>query len=55
MRRAALQSNRQNAGAAETAAVPSDALRDLAGGGYADPNYVPPGTQPKKTTRHRVI
>jgi hypothetical protein len=36
-------------------APPSDALRDLAGGGYADPNYVPPGTQPKKTTRHRVI
>ena len=36
-------------------APPSDALGDLAGGGYADPNYVPPGTQPKKTTRHRVI
>jgi hypothetical protein len=29
-------------------APPSDALGDLAGGGYADPNYVPPGTQPKK-------
>ena len=31
------------------------ALSDLAGGGYADPNYVPPGMQSKKTTRHRVI
>jgi hypothetical protein len=36
-------------------APPSNALGDLAGGGYADPNYVPPGTQSKKTTRHRVI
>lgn len=33
----------------------SDALSNLAGGGYADPNYVPPGTDSKKTTRHRVI
>ena len=38
-----------------TVAPPSDALKNLAGDGYADPNYVPPGTQPKKTTRHRVI
>ena len=29
-------------------APPSNALSDLAGGGYADPNYVPPGTQSKK-------
>ena len=36
-------------------APPSDALSNLAGGGYADPNYVPPGTHSKKTTRHRVI
>ena len=36
-------------------APPSSALSNLAGGGYADPNYVPPGTQSKKTTRHRVI
>jgi hypothetical protein len=36
-------------------APPSNTLSDLAGGGYADPNYVPPGTQSKKTTRHRVI
>ena len=36
-------------------APPSDALRNLAGGGYADPNYVPPGTQSKKSTPHRVI
>ena len=36
-------------------APPSDALSNLAGGGYADPNYVPPGTQSKKSTRHRVI
>ena len=36
-------------------APPSDALRNLAGGGYADPNYVPPTTQSKKSTRHRVI
>ena len=27
---------------------PSDALSNLAGGGYADPNYVPPGTHSKK-------
>jgi hypothetical protein len=33
----------------------SDALSNLAGGGYADPNYVPPGTHSKKTTRHHVI
>jgi hypothetical protein len=38
-----------------TLAPPSDALSNLAGGGYADPNYVPPGTQSKKSTRHRVI
>ena len=36
-------------------APPSDALRNLAGGGYADPNYVPPGTHSKKSTPHRVI
>jgi len=36
-------------------APPSDALTKLAGGGYADPNYVPPGTHSKKTIRHRVI
>lgn len=36
-------------------APPSDALRNLAGGGYADPNYVPPTTQSKKSTRHHVI
>jgi hypothetical protein len=35
-------------------APPSDALRNLAGGGYADPNYVPPTTQSKKSTPHRV-
>jgi hypothetical protein len=33
----------------------SDALSNLAGGGYADPNYVPPKTQSKKSTRHRVM
>jgi hypothetical protein len=32
---------------------PGDALGDLAGGGYADPNYVQPGTHSGKTTRHR--
>jgi hypothetical protein len=36
-------------------APPSNALSDLAGGGYADPNYVPPETQSEKSTRHRVI
>jgi hypothetical protein len=36
-------------------APPSDGLKNLAGGGYADPNYVPPTTQSKKTTQHRVI
>jgi hypothetical protein len=36
-------------------APPSDALSNLAGGGYADPNYVPPATQSKKSTRHHVI
>jgi hypothetical protein len=29
-------------------APPSDALSNLASGGYADPNYVPPGTQKKR-------
>jgi len=38
----------------EAVAPPSDALRNLAGGGYADPNYVPPTTQSKKSTPHRV-
>lgn len=33
----------------------SGALSDLAGGGYADPNYVPPTAQSKKSTRHRAI
>jgi hypothetical protein len=33
----------------------NDALRNLAGGGYADPNYVPPTAQAKRSTRHRVI
>jgi hypothetical protein len=32
----------------------SDTLKNLAGGGYADPNYVPPGTHSEKTTRHCV-
>jgi hypothetical protein len=36
-------------------AAPSDALKNLAGGGYADPNYVPPAEKPKKSTRHRVV
>ena len=31
------------------------ALSDLAGGGYADPNYVPPGERSKKSARHRVV
>lgn len=34
---------------------PGDALRNLAGGGYADPNYVAPGTHSEKATRHRVV
>jgi hypothetical protein len=33
---------------------PDDALRNLAGGGYADPNYVPAGTQSQKSTPHRA-
>jgi hypothetical protein len=33
-------------------APPSDALSNLAGGGYADPNYVPPSAQSKK--RHGI-
>ena len=36
-------------------APPSDSLSNLAGGGYADPNYVPPAERSKKSTRHRVI
>ena len=36
-------------------APPSDALKNLAGGGYADPNYVPPTEKSKKSTRHRVV
>jgi hypothetical protein len=35
-------------------ASPGGTLSDLAGGGYADPNYVPSTTQSKKSTRHRV-
>ena len=37
------------------AALLSGTLSDLAGGGYADPNYVPPTTQSKKSTRPHVI
>jgi hypothetical protein len=33
---------------------PGDALRNLAGGGYANDNYVPPG-QRSKSVRNRVI
>jgi hypothetical protein len=36
-------------------APPSDALKNLAGGGYADPNYVPPAERSKKSTRHRAV
>jgi hypothetical protein len=36
-------------------APPGGTLSDLAGGGYADPNYVPPTAQSKKSTQHRVI
>jgi len=36
-------------------APPSDALSNLAGGGYADPNYVPPAERSKESTRHRVV
>ena len=36
-------------------ALPGGTLSDLAGGGDADPNYVPPTTKSKKSTRHRVI
>ena len=36
-------------------APPSNALSNLAGGGYADPNYVPPAERSKKSTRHRVV
>jgi hypothetical protein len=37
------------------APAPGDALGNLAGGGYADPNYVPPGTHSRRATRHRVM
>lgn len=33
---------------------PNDALSNLAGGGYADPNYVPPGVHSKKPSSHRA-
>jgi len=33
---------------------PSDALSNLAGGGYADPNYVPAGMHSQKPTPHRA-
>ena len=36
-------------------APPGGTLSDLAGGGDADPNYVPPGERSKKSTRHRVV
>jgi hypothetical protein len=35
-------------------APPGGTLSDLAGGGDADPNYVPPTTKSKKSTQHRV-
>ena len=34
-------------------APPSDALSNLAGDGYADPNYVPPGERSKKSSTKR--
>jgi hypothetical protein len=36
-------------------APPGGTLSDLAGGGNADPNYVPPTTKSKKSTQHRLI
>ena len=36
-------------------APPGGTLSNLAGGGNADPNYVPPTTKSKKSTRHRLI
>ena len=36
-------------------APPGGTLSDLAGGGDADPNYVPPTTKSKKSTQHRLI
>jgi hypothetical protein len=36
-------------------APPDGTLSDLAGGGDADPNYVPPTTKSKKSIQHRVI
>jgi len=36
-------------------APPGGTLSDLAGGGNADPNDVPPTTKSKKSTQHRVI
>jgi hypothetical protein len=35
-------------------APPDNALKNLAGGGYADPNYVSPAERSKSPTRHRV-
>jgi hypothetical protein len=35
-------------------APPEDALKNLAGGGYADPNYAPRGTHSVKAARHRA-
>jgi hypothetical protein len=40
----------------QRAATPQGgALSDLARGGYADRNYVPPGERSKKSTRHRIV
>jgi len=36
------------------AAPPNNAISTLAGGGYADPHYVPPGKHLKAPTRHRT-
>ena len=36
-------------------APPGGTLSDLAGGGNADPNYVPPTTKSKKSAQHRLI
>jgi hypothetical protein len=36
-------------------APPGGTLSDLAGGGDADPNYVPPTTKSKISRQHRVI
>jgi hypothetical protein len=50
-----LMPSTQPATALPAMAPPESSLKNLAGGGYADPNFVPPMDRSKKSTRHRAV